>query len=223
MKLSDDILEASSRQYQIEFANHAMFTTLGAGRISRSAYLAYLRETYHLIRHTTSIMSRAASNLSDEHRSLRGWFMEQALDEHNHDLLCLTDIEALGEQPLSFVAGVPKRGAWGLVTQGYYLSEHDPTSLLGFFLTTEGIGAAYGTRYADVLTGPPYGYKSNQVTFLRAHGGFDIKHSEEVRRFIDTLDSADHVRESLLAVRRFSITYYAQLLQDALDENEGQE
>ena len=219
MKLSEYILDASAQQYKEEFASHPLFAILAQGKVQRGAYLAYLRETYHLIRHTTLIMTRAASHLPDERRSLRGWLIAQALDEHNHDLLCLTDIEALGVDPHAFVAKIPKPGAWGLITQSYYIAEHDPISILGFFLTTEGIGATYGTQYADLLTSNLYGYKSNQVTFLRAHGGFDIKHMEQVRNFMDELDADSRIRESILAVRRFSISYYAQILRDALQEN----
>jgi len=219
VKLSQYILEASAKQYKDDFASHPLFAVLAQGKVQRTAYLAYLRETYHLIRHTTSVMARAASHLPDEMRSLRGWLIEQALDEHNHDLLCLNDIEALGMQPHAFVQSVPKSGAWGLITQSYYLAEHDPISLLAFLLTTEGIGSAYGTQYADLLTSHLYGYKSNQVTFLRAHGGFDVKHVEDVSNFMDELEADSRTRDSILAVRRFSISYYAQLLHDALEEN----
>lgn len=217
MNLSDYVLEASAQLYQDEFGAHPIFAALQQGKFHRGAYLNYLRETFHSIRHTTSIMARAASHLPDEHRALRGWLLDQAVDEHNHDLLCITDIEALGEDPRKFLDVPPRKGAWGLVTQGYFLAEHDPVSILGYFLTTEGIGASYAAKYADLLTSNLYGYRSNQVTFLRSHGGFDIKHFDEVKKFLNGLDASDRVRDSVLAVRRFSITYYAQLLRDGLE------
>ena len=68
-------------------------------------------------------------------------------------------------------------------------------ALLGYLLTTEGIGASYAAKYADLLTSPLYGYKSNQVTFLRAHGGFDVKHFDEVKKFMDELDADDEPAE----------------------------
>ena len=104
-----------------------------------------------------------------------------------------------------------------MITQGYYLAEHNPLALLGYLLTTEGIGASYAAKYADVLTGPLYGYKSNQVTFLRAHGGFDVKHFDEVKKFMDELDADENLRDAILAVRRFTIMYYSQMLNDSLE------
>ena len=184
---------------------------------SRTAYLAYLRETFHLIRHTTSTFARAVSHVPEIHRSFRGWLLDQAVDEHNHDLLCITDIEALGEQPTSFLSAHPRHGTWGLITQGYHLAQHNPIALLGYLLTTEGIGASYAAQYADLLTSGKYGYKSNQVTFLRAHGGFDIKHFDEVKKFMDELDADGALRDAILAVRRFTIKYYSQMLSDSLD------
>ena len=217
MKLSAYVIEASEQHYKDAFDAHPLFAALQGGTFSRSAYLAYLRETFHLIRHTTSTFSRAVSHVPEEHRRFRGWLLDQAVDEHNHDLLCITDIEALGEKPSSFLSAHPRRGAWGLITQGYYLAENNPLALLGFLLTTEGLGAAYASRYADLLTSPLYGYESNQVTFLRAHGGFDVKHFEDVKNFMDDLHPDESLRDAILAVRRFTILYYAQMLRDALD------
>ena len=216
MNLSAFVLEASEQDYKEAFDAHPLFVSLEKGTFSRAAYLAYLRETFHLIRHTTSTFARAVSYVPEAHRAFRGWLLEQAVDEHNHDLLCITDIEALGEEPAKFLSAHPRRGAWGLITQGYYLAEHNPVALLGYLLTTEGIGASYAAQYADLLTGPLYGYRSNQVTFLRAHGGFDVKHFDEVKKFMDELDADDSLRNAILAVRRFTIMYYSQMLKDSL-------
>ena len=217
MNVSSFVLEASEEDYRKAFDAHPVFVALQAGTFSRTAYLAYLRETFHLIRHTTATFTRAVAHVPDTHRGFRGWLLDQAVDEHNHDLLCITDIEALGEDPTKFLSAHPRRGAWGLITQSYYIAEHNPLALLGFLLTTEGLGATYASKYADVLTSPLYGYKSNQVTFLRAHGGFDIKHFDDVKRFMDNLDADDALRDAILAVRRFTISYYAQMLSDSLD------
>ncbi len=218
MNLSAFVLEASEQDYREAFDAHPVFVALQTGTFSRTAYLAYLRETFHLIRHTTSTFARAVSFVPESHRSFRGWLLDQAVDEHNHDLLCITDIEALGEQPDRFLSAHPRRGAWGLITQGYYLAEHNPLALLGYLLTTEGIGATYASKYADMLSASPYSYKSNQVTFLRAHGGFDIKHFDEVKKFMDDLDADEQLRNAILAVRRFTIRYYARMLKDSLED-----
>lgn len=217
MNLSAYVLEASEQDYKNAFDAHPLFAALQAGTFTRSAYLAYLRETFHLIRHTTSTFARAVSHVPEAHRAFRGWLLDQAVDEHNHDLLCITDIEALGEEPSKFLSSPPRRGAWGLITQGYYVAEHNPLALLGFLLTTEGLGASYASKYAELLSSPTYGYKSSQVTFLRAHGGFDVKHFDDVKKYMDELAADDALRDSILAVRRFTIMYYAQMLRDALE------
>lgn len=217
MKFSDHVIEVTSEQYRREMGHHPAFAALKEGRLRRESYVAYLRETYHLVRHTTSVLARAASYLPDAQRALRGWFIEQAIDEHNHDLLCMKDLEALGEVPHEVLSRPPGLGAWSLISQRYHLAQSDPVSLLGYMLTTEGIGATFAATAADVLTSGLYGYQSNQVTFLRAHGNFDIKHAEEVKKMMDELAEDARTRDAVLAVRRFSITYYARMLKDALD------
>ena len=217
MKLAEYVIEASAEQYNREMVAHPAFAALQQGTLQKKSYIAYLRETYHLIRHTTTVFARAASYLPDRHRALRGWLIQQALDEHNHDLLCIKDLEALGEEPATFLAAQPRRGAWNLITQTFHIAQAAPVSMLGYMLTTEGIGAAFAARGADLLTSSAYGYRSNQVTFLRAHGGFDSKHAEEVKKMMNDLDADEQTKESILAVRRASITSYAQMLHDGLE------
>ena len=85
MNLSAFVLEASEPDYKAAFDAHPVFLALQDGSFSRTAYLAYLRETFHLIRHTTSTFARAISHVPEAHRSFRGWLLDQAVDEHNHD------------------------------------------------------------------------------------------------------------------------------------------
>ena len=80
MNLSAFVLEASEQDYKAAFDAHPVFLALKNGTFSRKAYLAYLRETFHLIRHTTSTFARAVSHVPETHRSFRGWLLDQAVD-----------------------------------------------------------------------------------------------------------------------------------------------
>src|SRR3954451_10550603 len=66
MNLSSFVLEASEQDYREAFDAHPVFLALQNGTFNRSSYLSYLRETFHLIRHTTSTFARAVSHVPDE-------------------------------------------------------------------------------------------------------------------------------------------------------------
>lgn len=220
MDIFDGVIEKTKKDHERYVAGNSLFAAIAEGKFEQEHYAAYLRETYHLIRHTSPLMALAAAHLPDSHRRLRTWYYEQAVDENNHDVLCINDLKALGYDGARIVQSHPKEGAWSLVTQNYYLASRNPVALLGYVLTTEGIGANYADVYADTLM-EKYGFKANQVSFIRAHGGFDQKHIEDVRRAINLLEGDEEAIEQVVAVRRLSTRKYGQMFDDAMGEPSG--
>lgn len=184
MGLYEEVMDQTNAQWEREMGRNPAFHLVNEGGWQRSMYVAYLRETCHLVRHTSLVLALASAHLNDDHRSLRSWFIEQAGDEHNHDLLCINDLRALGENPERVLRSHPKLGAWSLITQAYYVARYRPLAILGYVLTTESVGANYADHYADLLM-TRYGYDANQVTFIRAHGGFDAKHIDDVKQMME--------------------------------------
>ena len=225
MNLSAFVLEASEQEYKDAFDAHPVFVALQNGKFSRTAYLAYLRETFHLIRHTTATFcSRSGSRLRCAQRI--SWLVALIKLWTSTTTTCCASLissRSGNSLPEFCVCASPgaERGDW--YTQCYYLAESNPVALLGYLLTTEGIGASLRREICGcLLTSPLYGYKSNQVTFLRAHGGFDVKHFNDVKNFMDRLDADASLRDAILAVRRFTIMYYSQMLRDSLDGVAGE-
>jgi len=212
----DEIVEATREEFDRYIGTHPMLGHLSGGHLSRGEYIAYLRETYHMVRHTPRMLALAAARCEDDRRGLRNWFIEQTEEENNHDLFCIKDLANFGENPDEVLAGHPLPGAWALVCQNYFMATYgNPAGILGVASITEGLGASTAGGMADLLVSH-YGYSSGTVTFLRSHSGFDAKHLEETCRAINDLI---HTREDLDAViqgRRMTIYYYAQMFNDCL-------
>jgi hypothetical protein len=82
-----------------------IFARLAGGDLTRFHYLAYLRETYHLVKHTPKYLTIAANRVADSDQRLADYFRKFSLEETGHELLCLRDIDALGESADSIIAG----------------------------------------------------------------------------------------------------------------------
>jgi len=94
-----------------------IFARLAGCDLTRFHYLAYLRETYHLVKHTAKYLTIAANRVAENDERLSAYFRKFCLEETGHELLCIRDIDALGENVDIIISGDPNPGAWGIVTQ----------------------------------------------------------------------------------------------------------
>lgn len=214
MNTYEKIVEATKADYKQFVASNQLLEVVTSGAMQREHYFAYLRETYHLVRHTSRMLALGGARLPDNRRALRNWFFEQVLEENGHDLFCIKDLKNLGGDYEAILSGQPGPGAWGLITQNYYMATYgNPVGILGVATATEGLGADFGSMFADVMVGK-YGFPSNAVTFLRSHGGFDVRHLKEA---VDALEliTEDEVSDVIQA-RRMTFRYYGQLFSDVM-------
>lgn len=194
-----------------------IFGRLACGDITRFHYLAYLRETYHLVRHTAKYLTIAAHRVKESDERLSAYFREFCLEETGHELLCIRDIAALGENPDILISGYPNPGAWGIVTQCYFwATQGNPVALLGDAFATEELGVARGVDVARLLE-TNYSIPHETTNFLRLHGSEDQEHLEAAARAIEWyVEDRDHYADIDYATR---MTYrnYAQLFTDVLE------
>ncbi len=209
------LVEQTAADYDVHIVGNPLLMQLSQGEVTQDHYVAYLIETFHLVRHTSRCLALAAARLGDERRGLRAWFLEQAGDEHGHELFCLNDLRQLGIRAEAALAALPGAGAWGLVAQNYYMATYgNPVGLLGVATATEGMGATLAGRMAQVLE-QSYGIPHVALTFLRSHAGFDQRHLKEAQRAVNEqlVDDADFAL--VVHARRMTYRYYGQLFQDA--------
>jgi pyrroloquinoline quinone (PQQ) biosynthesis protein C len=194
-----------------------LFERLACGDITRFYYLAYLRETYHLVRHTAKYLTIAAHRVKESDERLSAYFREFCLEETGHELLCIRDIAALGENTDILISGHPSPGAWGIVTQCYFwATQGNPVALLGDAFATEELGVARGVEVARLLE-TNYSIPHEATNFLRLHGSEDQEHLEAAARAIEWyVEDRDHYADIDYATR---MTYrnYAQLFTDVLE------
>jgi pyrroloquinoline quinone (PQQ) biosynthesis protein C len=198
-----------------------IFARLAAGDITRSHYLAYLRETYHLVKHTPNYLMIAANRVAENDERLSAYFRKFCLEETGHELLCIRDIDALGENADMILSGDPNPGAWGIVTQCYFwATQGNPIALLGDAFATEELGVARGVEVARLLE-TNYSIPRRATNFLRVHGSEDKKHLEAAARAIEWYaEDRDHYADIDYATK-MTYRYYGQLFTDVLELGDG--
>jgi pyrroloquinoline quinone (PQQ) biosynthesis protein C len=193
-----------------------IFARLAGGDLTRFHYLAYLRETYHLVKHTPKYLTIAADRVEESDKRLSAYFRKFCLEETGHELLCIRDIHALGENADIVLSGDPNPGAWGIVTQCYFwAAQGNPVALLGDAFATEELGVTRGVEVARLLE-TNYGIPRQATNFLRVHGSEDKGHLEAAARAIEWYaGDRDHYADIDYATR-MTYQHYGQLFTDVL-------
>lgn len=213
----EKLIKATEETYNREILQNPVFETVLSGKMTREQYIAYLRETFHLVKHTSKALAMVGARLAHHRRELRGWFFHQSVDEHNHDLFCIDDLRALGEDPDKILAGRMGQGTWGLVAHIYFLAAFDnPAAILGVASATEGLGADVGAKY-EVIIREKYGYPMDTTTFLRSHGISDQKHVADAIRAINNFVESDEELDDLIHARDMTLKYYGEMLRSTLE------
>jgi pyrroloquinoline quinone (PQQ) biosynthesis protein C len=197
--------------------SHPIFARLATGNFTRSHYLAYLRETYHLVKHTPQYLATAANRVAETDERLSAYFRKFCTEEIGHELLCVKDIEALGENVELVLSGDLNPGVWGMVTQCYFWATHgNPIALLGDAFATEELGVARGVEVAKILQAS-HGIPRQATNFLQVHGSEDAGHFDAAALAIEWYaGDRDHISDISYATK---MTYrnYGQLFTDVLE------
>lgn len=197
-----------------------VFQRIQDGSFTRWHYLAYLKETYHLVRHTPGYLKVAAERIDGEEKWLRDYYLKYADDETGHELLCVHDIRALKADPDQVLSSKPLGGSWAMITQNYFLSSFgNPVSLIGDTIATEGLGSSLATTIADVLE-EKYGFPHNATTFLRVHGEEDVAHMEGARKALESFGHEQSHYNDILHTWKMTIRYYGQLFADVVAQGD---
>ncbi len=215
----ESIKAATVADYQTHILKSDLIALLTKGALTRDHYIAYLRETFHLVRHTSRALALAASRVDDEQRSLRAWLLEQAHEEHGHELFCIKDLRNLGVPTDELAASQPGPGAWSMVTQNYFLATHGhPAGILGVASATEQMGAELAGALSMVVNSR-LDIDSNALTFLRSHSSFDVRHLQEVEKAIDEHGCDESVRQRIVLARRYTFRHYGQMFKDVAESS----
>lgn len=179
-----------------------------------SAYANWLAQTYHFVRHTTTMIAMSAARFGVHDRPSHYQMIHHLSEERGHDLLLVKDLENLGWKIDQF----PPLAETRLFYQNqYYMINHEtPASHAGYSLMLEGLAAVVAPNIYPKLSRL---YGKDTCEFLHTHLTVDQAHYGDGTKELAQL-SAGQV-ESVLRNLEESALLYTLILERAARESAG--
>ena len=162
-----------------------------AGKASLEAYVAFLTQAYHHVRHTVPLMMACGARLPARLEWLRGAVCEYIDEEYGHERWILDDIAACGGDPHQVAGGRPALPIELMVAFLYdQIARGNPVGLFGMVNVLEGTSIALATQAAGTLQSS-LGLPDKAFSYLSSHGALDQDHMATYRGLMNRLDQPE--------------------------------
>lgn len=183
---------------------------LTRGRFSLEDYHAFLIGLRQQVKDGALWMSRAASNIDDEHLELRSSLMRHAVTEHRDFRLLEADYVAAGGE-LEAIRGAEKNiGSEALSAWMFHeASKPNPFGLLGAMWIIEGLGSIKAAEWGGLVR-QRLDLPDHAVRFLLYHGENDVEHIKEFEEMLgmvlpDAATAARIVKTAQVTARLYAL------------------
>jgi pyrroloquinoline quinone (PQQ) biosynthesis protein C len=163
-----------------------------SGQVSLAAYIAFLTEAYHHVKHTTPLLMACGARLPERYEWLRTAVAEYIEEEVGHQEWILNDIKACGGDAEAVRNGKPRVATELMVAYAYdTIARVNPVGFFGMVLVLEGTSVALATHAGQALQ-QSLGLGKNAFSYLNSHGSLDVGHVGFYESLIDRIaDPAD--------------------------------
>lgn len=178
-----------------------------ARRFERPAYVAFLTEAYHHVRHTVPLMMACGARLPTRLQHLRGALREYINEEFGHEAWILDDIRAAGGDADAARNAQPKPATELMIAYVYdYIARHNPVGFFGMVQVLEGTSIALATQVADIIQ-DQLALPDEAFVYLRSHGDLDQGHIRFYQSLVDSLDHEEDRNAVLHVAKRVYMLY----------------
>lgn len=185
-----DELEASTFRDRLRFLAIPQVRAGLAGTISRRAYVDYLCQAWHHVRHTVPLMQAARARLTDRPELLAA-LDEYIAEETGHDEWILADITAAGGDADAARASRPAPATRDMVEHAYRsIEQGNAVSFFGMVYVLESVSVALARRGASAVA-TNLGLPPEALTYLTSHGTLDRDHLVFFARLVNALERED--------------------------------
>jgi pyrroloquinoline quinone (PQQ) biosynthesis protein C len=161
------------------------------GDIPLAAYIAYLVQAYHHVKHTVPLLMACGSRLPVEKEWLRVAIAEYIEEETGHQEWILNDIMACGGDPEEHRYSSPNPATELMVSYAYdTIQRGNPVGFFGMVLVLEGTSIELATHAAGALR-QSLKLPESAFSYLGSHGSLDIGHMDFFRSLMNRLDDSE--------------------------------
>ena len=140
------------------------------GQIKLNQYLAFLKEAYHHVKHTVSLLTACKNQTSYDYPWLKEALTHYIEDEMGHEEWILNDIKSAGGKSEDVRHSEPSIFTELMVADAYYqIYQKNPIGFLGMVFVLEGTSIAIATNAAEEMQ-KSLQLSNEAFTYLTSHG-----------------------------------------------------
>jgi thiaminase len=178
---------------------------------NKRAYAGFLAQTYFYVRHSTRLLTLAASRFSMDENELHRRFIQHSEEERGHEFMCQKDMARIGYELKTFNE---QTATAAFYQRQYYLIEHvDPICFLGYIIFLEGLAVKAGQAIKGRVQTE---HTQKAGLFVSSHSEDDQEHIVNAFKALDGLASErmNLIRENM----EMSAKLYKNMMAEALTE-----
>lgn len=183
------------------------------GEVSLEAYIAFLTEAYHHVKHTTPLLMSCGGRLPAKYEWLRTAVAEYIKEEVGHQEWILDDIKACGGDAEAVRCGTPRIATELMVAYAYdTIARINPVGFFGMVLVLEGTSVALATHAGRAIQ-QSLKLSNDAFSYLTSHGSLDVAHVDFYESLVNKIeDPADQA--SLIHAARVFYNLYSDIFRD---------
>ncbi len=177
------------------------------GEVSLEAYIAFLTEAYHHVKHTVPLLMLCGSRLPEKYEWLREAVAEYIEEELGHQEWILNDIAACAADAEAVRHGQPRQATEFMVAYAYdMINRVNPIGFFGMVLVLEGTSVALATQ-AGVAIQQSLGLGSQAFSYLSSHGSLDVGHTDFYADLVNKIENEADRKQLIHSAKNFYKLY----------------
>lgn len=220
MPFYDTLLQetASSRQALFQLP---ILQAGATGQVSFDAYIAFLTEAYHHVKHTVPLLMLCGGRLPEHYEWLREAVGEYIEEEMGHQEWILNDITACGADAEQVRNGQARQATELMVAYAYDMIQRvNPIGFFGMVLVLEGTSVALATQ-AGAAIKTSLGLPPQAFSYLTSHGSLDVGHTDFYANLMNRVTDA-HDQALIIRSANNFYTLYGNIFRDLGERFLGQ-
>ena len=177
------------------------------GNITRQAYIDYLEQAYHHVKHTVPLMMHAGAKLPASQEWILNALIEYVNEEKGHQEWILNDIKNAGGDKEKARNSQPNHATDVMVAYAFdYVARINPLGFFGMVFVLEGTSTELATGMAETLM-KALDLPKNCFSYLLSHGSLDLEHIEFFKKLVNKIESEDDKQAIIHMAKRMFILF----------------
>lgn len=206
-----DRLLAATEQERKQLFSLPILQAGAQGKVSLEAYIAFLTEAYHHVKHTVPLLMLFGAKLPESHEWLREATAEYIAEELGHQEWILNDIKACGADAEAVRHGQARQATEFMVAYAYdMINRVNPIGFFGMVLVLEGTSVALATQ-AGAAIQQSLSLPNQAFSYLTSHGSLDVGHTDFYGKLVNKIgfekDSEKEIEVLIHSAKNFYKLY----------------